>query len=307
MAFHLFGNILTCHGTAANNRGENEGNITTLQKILWKGEVHSTVSAEAIRWALRYYWQTSGINHAVNRQWDDDLNNNTWQNQNFDDRQYIDDDVLGYMRAEGAKIEASDLDSDQPQPKGKKDKPKGTTTAKRGVLEVTRAVSTTPFVGDITFNAKSGTKNSTSLYGTEVHATRYQYGFAMTPDRLKDKSRIIPVLDGLSSLGEVAGNHARFLYDFAPDSMILRWTHDFSPRFLYCFNEDNAGEITVAELIRRVESQDIEPTELWVSGAIAGTPDGEQLKELGVNVSNGIKKTVTQLKQLIAKDLGVKL
>jgi CRISPR-associated protein Cst2 len=311
MAFHLFGNILTCHGTAANNRGENEGNITTLQKILWKGEVHSTVSAEAIRWALRYYWQTSGINHAVNRQWDDDLNNNTWQNQNFDDRQYIDDDVLGYMRAEGAKIEASDLDSDQPQPKGKKDKsPKGTTTAKRGVLEVTRAVSTTPFAGDITFNAKSGsssTKNNTSLYGTEVHATRYQYGFAMTPDRLKDKSRIIPVLDGLSSLGEVAGNHARFLYDFAPDSMILRWTHDFSPRFLYCFNEDNSGEITVAELIRRVESQDIDPTELWVSGAIAGTHDGEQLKALGVNVSNGIKKTVTQLTQLIAQDLGVKL
>ncbi len=307
MAFHLFGNILTCHGTAANNRGENEGNITTLQKILWKGEVHSTVSAEAIRWALRYYWQTSDINHAVNRQWDDDLNDNTWQNQNFDDLQYIDDDVLGYMRAEGAKVEASDPDSDEPKPKGKKAKPKGTTTAKRGVLEVTRAVSTTPFVGDITFNAKSGTKNSTSLYGTEVHATRYQYGFAMTPDRLKDKSRIIPVLDGLSSLGEVAGNHARFLYDFAPDSMILRWTHDFSPRFLYCFNEDNTGEITVAELIRRVESQDIDPTELWVAGSIVGTPDGEQLKALGVNVSIGIKKTVTQLKQLIAKDLGVKL
>jgi CRISPR-associated protein Cst2 len=307
MAFHLFGNILTCHGTAANNRGENEGNITTLQKILWKGEVHSTVSAEAIRWALRYYWQISGINHLVNRQWDDDLNDNTWQNQNFDDLQYIDDDVLGYMRAEGAKIEASDPDNDEPKPKGKKAKPKGTTTAKRGVLEVTRAVSTTPFVGDITFNAKSGTKNSTSLYGTEVHATRYQYGFAMTPDRLKDKSRIIPVLDGLSSLGEVAGNHARFLYDFAPDSMILRWTHDFSPRFLYCFNEDHNGEITVAELIRRVESQDIDPTELWVSGSIASTPDGERLKELGVNVSNGIKKAVTQLKQLIAQDLGVKL
>jgi CRISPR-associated protein Cst2 len=307
MAFHLFGNILTCHGTAANNRGENEGNITTLQKILWKGEVHSTVSAEAIRWALRYYWQTSDLDLHVNRQWDDDLNDNTWQNQNFDDLQYIDDDVLGYMRAEGAKIEVSDPDNDEPKPKGKKAKPKGTTTAKRGVLEVTRAVSTTPFVGDITFNAKSGTKNSTSLYGTEVHATRYQYGFAMTPDRLKDKSRIIPVLDGLSSLGEVAGNHARFLYDFAPDSMILRWTHDFSPRFLYCFNEDNTGEITVAELIRRVESQDIEPTELWVSGSIAGTPDGERLKALGVNVSTGIKKTVTQLKQLIAKDLEVKL
>lgn len=48
MSFHFFGNILTGYGTAANNRGENEGNIT-LQKLLWKSEVHSTVSAEAIR------------------------------------------------------------------------------------------------------------------------------------------------------------------------------------------------------------------------------------------------------------------
>ena len=65
----------------------------------------------------------------------------------------------------------------------------------------------------------SGEKNRTSLYVTEVHATRYQYGFAMTPDRLKDKSRIHAVLDGLISLSEVAGNHARFLYDFAPKSV----------------------------------------------------------------------------------------
>ncbi|HMW03361.1 MAG TPA: type I-B CRISPR-associated protein Cas7/Cst2/DevR, partial [Acidobacteriota bacterium] len=57
MTFHLFGNVLTRYGAAANNRGENEGNITTLQKLLWKGQVHTTVSAEAIRWALRYHWQ----------------------------------------------------------------------------------------------------------------------------------------------------------------------------------------------------------------------------------------------------------
>jgi len=56
MSKHLFGLIATPYGAAANNRGENEGNITTLQKLLWKGDVNTTVSAEAIRWALRYYW-----------------------------------------------------------------------------------------------------------------------------------------------------------------------------------------------------------------------------------------------------------
>jgi CRISPR-associated protein Cst2 len=300
MTLHLFGNILTGYGTAANNRGENEGNITTLQKILWRGEVHTTVSAEAIRWALRYYWQTVGNGYTVNRQWDDKENDNRWQNANFDEAVYIDDDVLGFMRAEAAKTEASD----EPKPKGKKAAaPKGTTTAKRGVLEVTRAISTTPYAGDITFNAASGKKSRTSLYGTEVHATRYQYGFALTPDRLKDKSRTIAVLDGLVALGEVAGNHSRFLYDFSPDSLVLRWTYDFAPRLLYCFEENEAGEISIPELVRRVEAEDIDPNELWIAGAIANTPDGERLEELGANVLPGIKTAVEILQQRIATDL----
>ena len=55
MSTHVFGAVVTGYGTAANNRGDNDGgNTTTLQKILWKGDVHSTVSAEAIRWALRF-------------------------------------------------------------------------------------------------------------------------------------------------------------------------------------------------------------------------------------------------------------
>lgn len=297
MSFHLFGNILTVYGTAANNRGENEGNITTLQKLLWKGEVHTTVSAEAIRWALRYFWQNSEYDFEVNRQWNDAKNDYDWQNENFDDLLYIDDDVLGFMRAEGAKVDESD-----PPKKGKK-APKGTATVKRGVLEVTRAVSMLPYTGDITFNSKSGAKGSTSLYGTEVHATRYQYGFAMTPERLKVKERIIPTLDGLSSIGEVGGNHARFLYDFSPDSIVLRWTNDFSPRFLYCFEEDDDGAISAPDLLRRIEAGDIEAKELWVGGAIAHTATGSKLDELGVKLFPGVKAAVTDLQARITRDL----
>jgi len=304
MTWHLFGNILTNYGTAANNRGENEGNITTLQKILWQGEVHSTVSAEAIRWALRYYWQTSG-EHEVNRQWDDTQNDNLWRNPNFDDEQYIDDDVLGFMRADAAKAEANDDEEESADGKKKKKKsaPKGTATVKRGVLEVTRAVSTQPFAGDVTFNAASGQKGRTSLYGTEVHATRYQYGFALTPDRLKVKSRIHGVLDGLISLGGVAGNHSRFLYDFAPDSIVLRWTHDFAPRLLYCFNEEDE-EISAPDLLGRIEAGDIDPKELWIAGAILNTQTGERLEEHGVNAFKGVKLAVENLKTRISQDLG---
>ena len=299
MTFHLFGNILTSYGTAANNRGENEGNITTLQKIQWKNDIHTTVSAEAIRWGLRYYWQIANNIHEVNRHWDDDKNDNNWQDENFNDEKFIDDDVLGFMRAEAAKEEGSDSST-----KGSKKskKAKGTTTVKRGVLEVTRAISMTPYEGDITFNAKSGEKDRTSLYGTEVHATRYQYGFALNPSRLKNKSRLIAVLDGLISLGEVGGNHSRFLYDFSPASIILRWTHDFAPRILYSFEEED-GNISVPKLIRRIEDEDIDPKELWIAGEIAQTSEGDLLEESGVNVLGGIKKLVETLKVTITRDL----
>ena len=36
MSIHAFGAVLTANGIAANNRGESEGNISTLQKLLWK-------------------------------------------------------------------------------------------------------------------------------------------------------------------------------------------------------------------------------------------------------------------------------
>ena len=69
MSLHVFASIVTPFGTAANNRSETEGNITTLQKILWMGETHSTVSAEAIRFALR---RRLGGEEETNRAWDED-------------------------------------------------------------------------------------------------------------------------------------------------------------------------------------------------------------------------------------------
>ncbi len=299
MTRHLFGAVLTGHGTAANNRGENEGNITTLQKLLWRGEVHTTVSAEAIRWAVRYYWQqhAEGESHdlTTNRYWDDEAYDNKWRDENWtgwdtpEGRRYIDDDVLGFMRAEAAKEEGGDAVAGSEGKGGKKKRLKGTIINRRGVLEITRAVSTTPFVGDITFNAKSGTKTNTSLYGTEVHATRYQYGFALTPSRLHRPERALNVLDALCSLGEVAGNHSRFLYDFSPESIVLRWTYDFAPRLLYCFETPGADAVDAPTLLMRAQAGDIDPKELVVGGMLAGTETGEALKGLGAEVHAGVK------------------
>jgi CRISPR-associated protein Cst2 len=278
MSLHLFGAVVTCVGIAANNRGESEGNITTLQKILWEGEVHTTVSAEAIRWAIRYYWQQQGME--VNRRWIDEKEDHEWSDPNWigwnsqEGKTYIDDDLLGYMRAEGGKTEGE----------------KGRTDKRRGVLEIARAISTRPFVGDITFNAKSGEKGRTSLYGTECHATRYQYGFALTPSRLRVQSRAVEALRAIGHLGEVAGNHSRFLFDFSPESIVLRLTEDPAPRILYCFRENEWGQVQAPELVGKVKRKDVDGEELYIGGPLSEDPEIRSLQ--GVHLFGGAKEAL---------------
>lgn len=321
MTFHLYGNILTFYGVAANNRGENQGNITTLQKLLWKGETHTVVSSEAIRWAIRYYWQKAGI--PVNRVWNDDLPNEQnpqWQDPKFNPVTFIDDDLLGFFEAESARKNTSDQNNQQQDnqdnletqesksssTKNKqknKPKPKGTVTDRRGRLDVTRAISTIPYDGKVTFSSKSGKKDRISLYGTEFHGTRYQFGLGITPESCQAKARVLPLLDALVSICRVGGNHGRFLFDFAPESIILRWTHDFAPRFLYCFEEDEMGDVSVPELLRQILNGDLNPEEFWIGGKITEALQDNQYSQ--INQFPGIIATVNALKQRITSDLTI--
>jgi CRISPR-associated protein Cst2 len=302
MSKHLFGLIATPYGIAANNRGETDGNITTLQKLLWNGEVHTTVSAEAIRWAIRYFWQRKGL--AVNRQWIEDENDHRWADSRWlawtdptgkgkDLERLIDDDALGYMVAEAAKDDGSNAP--------------GSAIKRRGPLEVSRAISLTPFAGDITFNAKSGNKTNTSLYGTEVHATRYQYGFGLTPEHLHQPAHALSVVDAVAGLSEVAGNQSRFLFDFSPEAVIFRWTNDFAPRMLYGFSMDNGGRLNLASVLGRLDMGDLDPAEMVIG---IGKPDlltdsaRETLTKHGIHPT-GVLKAAAEVKARMSKELGV--
>ena len=340
MSKHLFGLIVTPYGTAANNRGETEGNVTTLQKMLWKGEVCTTVSAEAIRWAIRYYFQKTLGRDSVNRRWNEETGNHYWQDQSWspwtsnieEERNkptFIDDDVMGFMLAEAANTDGSDvldglkaekkkvdeevkslLKEEKKSDRGKeleqrrKDLQskidvlsKGKTDKRKGALEVTRAISLSPFAGDITFNAKSGEKTNVSLYGTEVHATRYQYGFALTPESLRMPNRVIDVINAIISLREVAGNQSRFLFDFSPESVVFRWTDDFAPRMLYGFEMDAEGKISFSSVLEKVESGDITASELFIGGKISESLDKKMLEFLeGASIHRGIKSAAQALK-----------
>jgi CRISPR-associated protein Cst2 len=312
MSKHLFGLIATPYGIAANNRGETDGNITTLQKLLWNGDVHTTVSAEAIRWAIRYCWQSKGL--PVNRRWREESGAHEWADASFlawtdpsgagqgHDR-CIDDDALGYMRADAAKDDGSDSP--------------GSATKRRGVLEVTRAISMSPFAGDITFNAAgvgatasaSKTGRDPVPYGTEVHATRYQYGFALTPERLDQAANSLAVLDAVVALSEVAGNQSRFLFDFAPEAVIFRWTDDFAPRMLYGFEMADKDGLGLSMILGRLEMGDLSPEELIVG---VGRPDllidgaRKALERHGVRIC-GVRQAAAEMRSRMAADLGIEV
>lgn len=300
MSLHVFGAIITANGTAANNRGLTEGNITTLQKLVWNGQVHTTVSAESIRFALRRRLAES---EACNRNYDEASRTNAWQDHEFKrwdakskEEPFIDDDLLGFMSATGAETEGE----------------KGGAKVRRAVLEVTRAVSLTPWSGDVTFNAASpgatpsAQKKGSSHpvpYGTEMHATRYQYGFAMTPAKLRKRDRANTALSGLCGLGEVAGNHGRFLFDFSPDSVVLRLTSDPAPRILYSFNQEHGGRVGLDELLRKVRAKDVKVDELILGGAVVSDFTDEQRKALeGAVLCEGVLAACTKATELIRKE-----
>ncbi len=318
MALHVFASIVTKHGVASNNRGENEGNTTTLQKLIWYGEPHTTVSAEAIRFALRrrlYEQQTKGTNGqpaSLHRWWDEAQRVNMWRDfengkisfENWCD--YADDDLLGYMATEEAE----------------KDGGRGSAKVRRAVLEMTRAVSLTSWSGDVVFNAASpratpaaakGEGDNPVPYAAEIHATRYQYGLAMTPEHLSDPTRATLALLSLARLGEVAGNHARFLFDFSPDSIILRLTDDPAPRLLYCFEtSDNGKTVDIADDFKcRVgkDGADIRGEELIIGGLFASTAAAKALEGMGAKlfphrVNAAVQFACNVIRTLITKSNG---
>ena len=112
-------------------------------------------------------------------------------------------------------------------------------------------------------------------------------------------------MDGLTGIDKVAGNHGRFLFDFAPTNIVLRWTQDFSPRLLYCFDQDDQEQLSLADLVYKVESGDINAEELWIGGQL--TQELQPLGDRGANLFPGSLLAANALKAVIARDLEIEV
>ena len=275
---YLFGNLLTRYAPASLNRGENDGNEQLIQQILWHNDPHTTISSFSIRWKIRYQFQEQ--EQPVYEKWDNIERIRIPQCKQHNPQEYIDDDVMGFMATEAAKKNQ-----------------KGTSKARQGALGTNRAISLTPYDGT-TFNYyNSGEKDKLSIHSTNVHNTCYQYCFALDSKHLVNPSRILNVIDAFIALSQVGGHFNDSLFDFSPESMILRWTKDNCPRFLYCFEQSENQEVIAPKLIEQVEAEDILPQELWIGGEIT-----KRLNIENTHTFRGIKATAEDIKKAITKD-----
>jgi CRISPR-associated protein Cst2 len=103
-------------------------------------------------------------------------------------------------------------------------------------------------------------------------------------------------LDAISAVRHVGGNHSRFLYDFRPESIVIRITEDPSPWIMDCFKRVG-NEVGCTRLVRLVEVGDVKADELIVAGEIVDTPYGKQLEKLGVKVCRGVKEAIALAKE----------
>jgi len=319
---YLYGTVLTSgEQVAANNRGDTlGGNTTTLQKIFLGEDVHTTVSAEAIRFALRYRFQLQGLN--VNRKYvydrgkyelryrsDADEKREYWKVEQDEkslkyvskgkDDIFIDDDIMGFMVAKRGQEEREDAE------KGAK--------IWASPLAIGRAISLRPYRGELSFNCVSGkkTKGELSLYNAEMHTTEYQYFFGLNLSNVIDLKHVDPLLDAILDPPAVAGNHARFAYAFYPASIVLRVTNAHSSRIQNCFDlDEDLGSFTVRRLLDQVRRGDITAKELIMGGDVAGSADALKLEEFGVKASKmqdgdrvafGAKDAMEEAKRQIAK------
>jgi len=337
---YLYGTVLTGEAVAANNRGDNLGNTTTLQKVFVGDDLHTSVSAEALRFAFRYRFQLQGLK--VNRRYitqvgEDygpkdlytlryaDEKHTAWRSEDPDP--YVDDDLMGFMNAEAAKqeqesddtggevaekeAEAETIPSAKAEGKDNKakdkptkpKKPKGTTNKRQSPLAVGRAVSLRPYRGEISFNCVSGAKEegALSLYAAEMHTTEYQYTFALNMNDVVNKANIAHLIGAIVDPPPVAGNHSRFSYDFSPASVIFRLTTCHSPKIQNCFEHDEETRTySLARLIQRVECGDVPATELVVGGLVASTEFGRRLGKAGARVFPGVLQASQEIQLRVA-------
>jgi len=205
---------------ACNNRGENTGNLQTLQHATTPLGLLTLLSGYAEKWASRNSMQARGANVWRKSVEADECNPGGYlygDNDSFTMKGAepptplgFDDGAFGYMGA-----------------------PKGSTeqhaTQVAGAIEFSTALSTTLYTHDIAFvQGIKAAPNNKGLservpFIVERHFTRYQYTITINIPDAKEKGFSFPLfLESLKYLA-VGGNHASNATEISPEVIAYRF------------------------------------------------------------------------------------
>lgn len=292
---NLFATVLTYAAPSSNYRGESEENRTVLQKITRDGQEYTVVSPESMRNALREILAARGLPTNRSRLHDEGQLAVAFRDLP-DASTYADDFLFGYMVATEKDVKEM----------GKRKLP----SKRDSVLRMNMAVALVPYRFDATFHQspmnapgegqqKAPFANSpkSALLHREVAYTAYQYPFALNLSDCSIGSGPAwtrALLAGIGELSNVAGGHARSLYEMAPRSIVARLT----PRLVagydsYGFKPDG----TFPEL-GRVLTEDLPGSEFWVGGELArAMPDDERkrYRDAGVQLDPNPQRLLERL------------
>lgn len=263
-ALNLFATVLTHAAPSSNYRGESEENRTVLQKITKQGHEYTVISPESMRNALR---EILAQTQPTNRRRLHDEDQLAVEFKEFPNpTKYADDFLFGYMVADKDAV---------------KKKPKDTPAKRDSVLRMNLAVALSPYRFNATFHqspmnaGKSPWKNASSsaLLHREVAWTAYQYPFALSGQDVaqvpEGPTWAGALLDAIGQLANVAGGHARALYEMAPRSVVARVTQNLVAGYdSYGFDEQGGFKE-----LNRIHAGDLPGREFWVGGALARSLD----------------------------------
>ena len=266
---NLFATVLTHTAPSSNYRGESEENRTVLQKISKGGHEYTVISPESMRNALREMLTSKGLPMNRTR-----LHNEDQLAVRFESfpeaAKYADDFLFGFMVADNDAIK----------------KNKGKPSKRDSVLRMNLALALTPYRFNATFHQSpkhvdSAFKNSenSALLHREVSHTAYQYPFALALGDCREGDApkwTRSLLESIGELSNVAGGHARSLYEMAPRSLVLRLSKSLVAGYdTYGFQEGGG----FADL-SRINEKDLPGKEFWLGGELVRTMAEAERKRL---------------------------
>jgi CRISPR-associated protein Cst2 len=272
---NLFATVLTHAAPSSNYRGESEENRTVLQKISKGGHEYTVISPESMRNALREMLIDKEVPN--NRRRLHEEGQLAVEFKEYPDAEkFADDFLFGFMVADPKDIA----------------KHKNLPAKRDSVLRMNLAVALTPYRFNATFHqsplhaGESAFKNASTsaLLHREVAHTAYQFPFALAlGDCRKGKSPqwTRALLDCIGELSNVAGGHARSLYEMAPRSIVLRLTKSLVAGYdTYGFQE--AGGFPD---LARINDKDLPGKDFWVGGELVrAMPEAERKRLEGQGV-----------------------